>query len=301
MKIYYSPPPNASDIVGIVSLAHGGTGANLSATGGTNRVVQQASAGAAFTVAQLNQGQIASGAVTATTINASQTVIIAGTAARMLQVDHADSSTSLAANSTMEVIATRNTNNTNNNWSMWTSRSNGGTFDATIAFQHVDQTNAYADTVFANRGSTGFAERMRITSVGIVTMKAVDAVTAAVSNILTISHNSSGTAAASFGTGLLFQAESSTTNDTNQARIRSYWQTATHASRAAVSVWSVYDTAERDAITIQASGSAAQIGFFGTTTALKQTVTGSRGGNAALASLLTALAAYGLITDSSSA
>jgi hypothetical protein len=33
----------------------------------------------------------------------------------------------------------------------------------------------------------------------------------------------------------------------------------------------------------------------------KQTVTGSRGGNAALASLLTALAAYGLITDSTTA
>jgi hypothetical protein len=33
--------------------------------------------------------------------------------------------------------------------------------------------------------------------------------------------------------------------------------------------------------------------------ATKQTVTGSRGGNAALASLLTALASYGLITNSS--
>ena len=31
--------------------------------------------------------------------------------------------------------------------------------------------------------------------------------------------------------------------------------------------------------------------------AAKQTVTGSKGGNAALASLMTALAAYGLVTD----
>ena len=38
----------------------------------------------------------------------------------------------------------------------------------------------------------------------------------------------------------------------------------------------------------------------GTGHASKPTVTGSRGGNAALASLLTALATYGLITDSSS-
>lgn len=42
------------------------------------------------------------------------------------------------------------------------------------------------------------------------------------------------------------------------------------------------------------------LGLFGTAATTKQTVTGSRGGNAALASLLTALAAYGLVTDSSS-
>ncbi len=40
-------------------------------------------------------------------------------------------------------------------------------------------------------------------------------------------------------------------------------------------------------------------GIFGATPSTKQTVTGSRGGNAALASLLTALASYGWITDSS--
>lgn len=43
-----------------------------------------------------------------------------------------------------------------------------------------------------------------------------------------------------------------------------------------------------------------QCGFQGANAIAKPTVTGSRGGNAALASLLTALANYGLITDSSS-
>ena len=42
------------------------------------------------------------------------------------------------------------------------------------------------------------------------------------------------------------------------------------------------------------------IGFFATTPTTKKTVSGSKGGNAALASLLTALAAYGLVTDSTS-
>lgn len=44
-----------------------------------------------------------------------------------------------------------------------------------------------------------------------------------------------------------------------------------------------------------------QAGFFGATPVAKPTVTGSRGGNAALASLLTALVQLGLITDSTTA
>lgn len=42
------------------------------------------------------------------------------------------------------------------------------------------------------------------------------------------------------------------------------------------------------------------IGFYGTAATAKQTVTGSRGANAALTSLLTALSTIGLVTDSSS-
>lgn len=48
-------------------------------------------------------------------------------------------------------------------------------------------------------------------------------------------------------------------------------------------------------------GSSNNLGFYAATPAAKQAVTGSRGGNAALASLLTALATIGLITDSSTA
>lgn len=43
------------------------------------------------------------------------------------------------------------------------------------------------------------------------------------------------------------------------------------------------------------------VGFNGTAAIAKPTITGSRGGNAALASLLTALVNYGLITDSTTA
>lgn len=53
---------------------------------------------------------------------------------------------------------------------------------------------------------------------------------------------------------------------------------------------------------IELGQSGGKLGFFGKGAAAstKQSVTGSRGGNAALASLLTALAAYGLITDGTS-
>lgn len=51
-----------------------------------------------------------------------------------------------------------------------------------------------------------------------------------------------------------------------------------------------------DASSIQLNCQA--IGFFGSAPAANQTVTGSRGGNAAIASLLTALANLGLITNS---
>jgi len=50
-----------------------------------------------------------------------------------------------------------------------------------------------------------------------------------------------------------------------------------------------------------ALATSATVGFYGSTGATQQTVTGSRGGNAALASLLTALASLGLIVNSTTA
>jgi hypothetical protein len=57
-------------------------------------------------------------------------------------------------------------------------------------------------------------------------------------------------------------------------------------------------SALQEQIKFTTTGPVSEIGFFGTTPVAKPTVTGSRGGNAALASLLTQLAAMGLIVDS---
>lgn len=55
------------------------------------------------------------------------------------------------------------------------------------------------------------------------------------------------------------------------------------------------------AVSLIVQKSGGTLGFLGTGGVTKQTITGSRGGNVALASLLTALAAHGLITDSTTA
>lgn len=65
--------------------------------------------------------------------------------------------------------------------------------------------------------------------------------------------------------------------------------------------WDNSAAAFQENLRLGSDGSAAMTGFFGATPAVKPTVTGSRGGNAALADLLTELATLGLLTDSSSA
>lgn len=60
-------------------------------------------------------------------------------------------------------------------------------------------------------------------------------------------------------------------------------------------------TVRQGTSTVRLQTNATGIGFFGVTPVARPAVTGSRGGNAALASLLTQLASLGLITDSTTA
>ena len=73
---------------------------------------------------------------------------------------------------------------------------------------------------------------------GAVTITNVTANTATVQDVLTLQTNSTGTAAASFGGALLFQGESSTTNNRDMVRLSAIWTTATDASRASALVYS---------------------------------------------------------------
>jgi hypothetical protein len=115
-------------------------------------------------------------------------------------------------------------------------------------------------------------------------------------------HNSSGTPAAGFGTTFAMRAKSSTTVARNQVVLDAQWVDATDASRKAQGrLYASDNTTDRTILTFDSDGSNPRVGFLGAGAVARPTVSGSRSGNAALASALTALANLGLITDSSSA
>lgn len=76
---------------------------------------------------------------------------------------------------------------------------------------------------------------------------------------------------------------------------------AQHAVSGTNFVIQTYNSGTFNQTAFTASTTTAAISFYGGTPTTKQTVTGSRGGNAALASLLTALTNLGLITNSTTA
>lgn len=145
-----------------------------------------------------------------------------------------------------------------------------------ICVGQLATSNGYPDSIALGRSATNTAANQIIfggSSGGIneITNFSATALTNAINNSLRLTHNTSGTPAANFGTGILLQGESSTTPDQNMAQIAAAWTTATHASRKAYLVFNVYDTAVREALRLEASGSAPMIGFFGSNAVTRQT------------------------------
>jgi len=123
-----------------------------------------------------------------------------------------------------------------------------------------------------------------------------DAATNAVSQLLTLSHNTSGTAAAGFGSGVLWELKSSTTADQSAARVQALWYEATHATRKADLVLTAYDTAEREGLRIRGDGSEPAIGFYGVTPIARATL--ATGAGASVDDVITALQNLGLVKQS---
>jgi hypothetical protein len=118
-------------------------------------------------------------------------------------------------------------------------------------------------------------------------------------NVLLGIHRTSGTPTTGFGTAITFQADSNTNTVRSTGQIYSDWSIATDASRQGrLRLAAVDSVGARVGLSMIANGSTIQIGFFGSAGTTRPTISGSRGGNAALANLLTALANLGLLTDS---
>lgn len=97
-------------------------------------------------------------------------------------------------------------------------------------------------------------------------------------------------------------AQSSANNSRDQARIETTWIDSTDATRTSrVIHYSTANAVKQEYMRADGNSGGPRIGFLGAAATARPTVSGSRGGNAALASLLTALATLGLITDSTTA
>lgn len=178
-----------------------------------------------------------------------------------------------------------NPNATVNNYSSVIFADNRNTEAAWIAARHIDHANDYADLFLGTRGADGAVIRLYITSAGDIgigdkisapaaklEVTDTDAATATVVNAVVFGHDSSGTPAVGFGTGVLVEGESSTTAGQSMGRLTYEWSVATHATRKALGKLSAFDAAtEREAIRWGVDGTNPTLGFLGATAIARPT------------------------------
>lgn len=110
------------------------------------------------------------------------------------------------------------------------------------------------------------------TAVSVLSATLTDAATGGTaSTVFSITHNSLGTPTDGFGSMTKWKLESSTTISVDVADETVSWVSATHASRTARKVFNIYDTVAREALRMEANGTAAMIGFLGANAAIRQT------------------------------
>lgn len=125
---------------------------------------------------------------------------------------------------------------------------NYGTAGILTAKTVLLEANASSNLVISNFYSSGAIqfctngriERMRIDSTGLVVCATKDTATNSITNLLTLGHATSGTPAAGFGNGILFQGYTNGggTTQKDMAQIAAVWTTATDASRASALTFS---------------------------------------------------------------
>lgn len=118
---------------------------------------------------------------------------------------------------------------------------------------------------------------LTVSKAGSLSVLATNAVTNNQSDVLILDHASSGTPTTAFGTALRMRASSDTTAAQAQGSIITEWATATHASRKARLSLFANDTAAREGLRIEASGTAAMIGFLGAAAVARSSLAAATG------------------------
>jgi len=236
------------------------TGTSGSITGLTALAIRDTSAAFDVTLAAISSTTLTAGrTLTLDLVNAARTLKLTG---NPTLADWFDQSVKTGASPTFVTVTAALSGNASTATTLATPRAiNGVNFDGSAAITVTAAAGTLTGTTLNSTVVTS-----SLTSVGALTGLTItvsDSATSGTSTETTWGHNTSGTAAAGFGSVHKWQLQDSTTADTDAANVTVTWATATHASRKARVVHNVYDTAVREALRLEASGTAPMIGFLG--------------------------------------
>jgi hypothetical protein len=183
--------------------------------------------------------------------------------------DGASASTVTVSASTSTTPELRFSRGGNSRWRLFVSGTESGSnAGAALTLRAADDAGATIDDpINVVRAAGGAMTLTRPTSISRVT-----ATTASPDICLTVANNSSGTPATGYGSTVAWNLKSSTTNDRAAAQINCTWVDAADATRKARVALFTYDTAVRENIRIEASGTAPLIGFLGAAAVARQAV-----------------------------
>ncbi|MDP4236028.1 MAG: hypothetical protein Q8919_06240, partial [Bacteroidota bacterium] len=157
------------------------------------------------------------------------------------------------ADPTIELIGGTNTNQGNAADTWWDMYTTGTPYSTTTGTHSTGEhfalrrrtgtVDSEMVSVFASGnvgiGADGAGSAGTVSNAGNrLTVSNNDAVTSAITNVVALQHNSTGTPAANFGTGLVFRGKDSTTRNQDMASVNAIWTAANHSNHVSALTFS---------------------------------------------------------------